>query len=255
MPRIRTLLAPLAFALLAIAPPAAAQTDIGNMTPEERAAFGAEVRAYLMANPEVLNEVIEELVRRREEAQAEADRQVIAENADALFDDGYSWVGGNPEGDVTVVEFLDYNCPYCKQAHPEVAQLLEEDPNIRFVVKEFPILSPGSVAAAEVALAALEQDAELFPALHEALMTHQGKVDGPSAYRIAEAVGYDVETLEETAQEREIAERIGETYQLAQRLGIDGTPGFVIGEQVFRGFIPAEELAAAVEAARAPASN
>ena len=116
MSRILNLVAPLALMGLVAAAPAAAQTDIGNMTPEERAAFGAEVRAYLLANPEVLTEIVDELTRRREEAQAAADGQLIAEHAEELYEDDYSYVMGNPEGDVTVVEFLDYNCTYCRQA-------------------------------------------------------------------------------------------------------------------------------------------
>ena len=255
MPRILHLLAPLALLGLAAAPPAASQTDIGNMTPEERVAFGAEVRDYLLGNPEVLNEVIEELVRRREAAQLEADRQVIASNADALFNDGYSWVTGNPEGDVTVVEFLDYNCPYCKQAHPEVLQMLEQDPNVRLVVKEFPILSAGSVAAAKLAMAALERDPERFPALHEAFMTHQGQLDQQAASRIAEALGWDVEALAEAADDAEHGDNLAKNYQLATRLGIEGTPSFVIGDRVIRGFVPLDDLLAAIEAARGVASN
>lgn len=255
MPRILHFLAPLALLSLAAVPPADAETDIGNMTPEERAAFGAEVRAYLMANPEVLTEVVEELTRRREQAQAEADIEVIANSAAELHGDSYSYVAGNPDGDVTVVEFLDYNCSYCKQAHSEVAQMLEQDPGVRLVVKDFPILGPGSIDAAQIALAALEQDRESFPALHDALMSHQGGVSARTVYNLAEAAGYDVEDLEEAAGAAEIDERIKNNYQLGARLGIEGTPGFVIGNRIIRGFVPAEELTAAVEAARENATN
>lgn len=254
MPRILHVLAPLALLSLAAAP-AAAQTDIGNMTPAERAAFGAEVRAYLLANPDVLNEVIEEYARQRKAAQADADRQLVAEHADELYEDSHSYVAGNPEGDVTVVEFLDYNCPYCKQAHPEVLQLLEADPNVRLVVKEFPILGPESIAASQIAMAALEQDPESFPALYEALMSHQGRVNENAVYTLAEAAGYDVGELEEAAAATGIEDLIKDNYQLGARLGIEGTPGFVIGDRIIRGFVPADELAAAVEAARESATN
>lgn len=254
MPRILHLLAHLALLGLAAAP-ATAQTDIGNMTPEERAAFGAEVRGYLLANPEVLTEVIEELTRRREQAQADADGQLVASHAAELYEDSHSYVAGNPEGDVTVVEFLDYNCPYCKQAHPEVLRLLEDDPNVRLVVKEFPILGPGSIEASQIAMAALEQDPESYPALYEALMSHQGRVDGRAVYALAEAAGYDVDELEEAAGAAGIDDRIKDNYQLGARLGIEGTPGFVIGDRIIRGFVPADELADAVEAARDSATN
>ena len=255
MPRILTLLAPLALTGLVAAAPAAAQTDIGNMTPEERAAFGAEVRAYLLANPEVLTEVVDELTRQREEAQAAADRELIAAYAEQLYEDPRDYVAGNPEGDVTVVEFLDHNCPYCKKAHPEVLQLLEQDPNVRLVVKEFPILGPASIAASQVAMAALEQDPDLYPEFYETLMSHQGKVNERSVYSIAEGVGYDIDELEEAASATEIGDRIKANYQLGARLGIEGTPGFVIGDRGIRGYVSADELAAAVEAARETATN
>lgn len=252
---LRILLAPLALLLLAAAQPALAQTDIGNMTPEERAAFGAEVRAYLLENPEVLMEAIQILEERRQQQTAETDRKLVAEYADELFADEDSYVAGNPEGDVTVVEFLDYNCPYCKRAHPEVEQMLEQDPNVRLVVKEYPVLGPDSIAAARLALAALELDPEKFGALHDALMTHEGRLTEQAAYRIAEDVGYDPDALEEASAAPEIEEQIRQNYELATRLNITGTPGFVIGDEIVRGFVPAEELLASVEAQREAASN
>lgn len=255
MTTMTRLLAPLALIGLAATSPALAQTDIGNLTPEERTAFRAEVRAYLMENPEVLFEAIELLEAKRNEAAAVADSQTIGENADALFDDGYSFVGGNPEGDITMVEFLDYRCGYCKKAHPDVQDVLEQDGNIRYVVKEFPILGPESVVASRMAMAALEVDPSKYAELHDALMSHEGQLPEEAAYRIARDVGYDTDALKEAAKDETIDQRIKQNYELAAKLGIQGTPSFVIGDTLVRGYIPADGLLATIEEQRERASN
>ena len=147
---LHRLIAPTLAAGLAL--PAAAM-DLKALTDEERALFRAEVRAYLMDNPQVIMEAVELLQAREAEQQAQADLNLVADNADALFNDGYSWVGGNPEGDITLVEFLDYRCGYCKRAHGEVAKLLESDGNIRLIVNELPILGEQAVIASRFAVA------------------------------------------------------------------------------------------------------
>jgi protein-disulfide isomerase len=228
----------------------AAPLDLTDMSPSDRAAFGEQVRGYLMEHPEVIMEVIQELEKRRSAAAEETDKQLVAEHADRLLDDGYSWVGGNPDGDVTLVEFLDYRCGYCKKAQPEVQALLAQDPNIRLVVKEFPILGPDSVIAGRMALAALETDKSKFGALHDALMGYKGNLTEQVAYRLAAEAGYDAEALRTLASSDKIDERVQQNYQLAQALGINGTPGFVIGNEIIRGYLPADELKAAVEDAR-----
>lgn len=233
---------------------AADEFDPAAMTDSEREAFRKEVRAYLLDNPEVIFEAIQILEQRRADETAEADRNIVAANADALFNDGYSYVGGNPDGDVTVVEFLDYRCGYCKRAHPEVEELLERDPNVRLVVKEFPILGPDSVVAGKMALAALEIDAENFAALHDALMTYDGQLTEAAAYQIAATHGYDVKALKELAGSQEIDDRLNKNYRVAQALGLQGTPAFIIGDQVVRGYLPIDEMLAAVERQRS-ASN
>ena len=138
---------------VAFAPTPSAALDLDAMTDGERAAFRAEVRAYLLDNPEVLMEAIRVLETRDQQAQVAADVALAQANADALFNDGYSYVGGNPDGDITLVEFMDYRCGYCRQAFAEVEQLLELDGNIRFIVKEFPILGEQSMLAAQFAIA------------------------------------------------------------------------------------------------------
>ncbi len=177
----------------------AAALDLDAMTDEERAAFGDAVRAYLMENPQVIMEAVQVLEQRQAETQAEADQSLVSDNADAIFDDGYSFVGGNPDGDITLVEFLDYRCGYCRRAHPEVAKLLESDGNIRLIVKEFPILGDQSVLASRFAIAAkqLEGD-EAYKALSDTLMAFSGDITMPALERIADTLDLDADAI--TAQ-------------------------------------------------------
>ena len=221
-----------------------------EMTAIERQILRDEIRAYLLENPEVIMEAIQVLEARRKAQEEADDAALVAANRGQLLDDGYSWVWGNPEGDVTVVEFSDYRCPYCKKAHPEVRALIAEDPNIRYVLKEFPILGTDSIAAARLALAAAEMDPERFADLNDALMRFPGQLTEEIAWRIAEDEGWDVEALRKRAADSEIEARIRDTYRLARALGINGTPGFVIGDRIIRGLVSKEELAQAVAEAR-----
>ncbi len=220
------------------------------MTDAEREAFRAEVRAYLLEHPEVIVEAIQILESRREAEEGKADAELIAENRDAIFNDPDDWVGGNPDGDVTLVEFFDYRCGYCKRAHPEVQALIEQDPEIRYVAKEFPILGPASVAASRMALAALDMDSSKYGELHDALMSFEGQLTEAAAYQIARSVGYDTEALEERAGSDGIEARIRENYRLAQALGINGTPGFVLEDRIIRGYLPLEDMASEVAEVR-----
>jgi len=224
---------------------------MSDMTQAERDAFRAEVRAYLIEHPEVIREAIQVLEARRVAEEAKEDATRVAANADVLTNDGISWIGGNPDGDVTVVEFLDYRCGYCKRAHPEVKKLLESDPNIRLVVKEFPILGPDSIAAARMALAALEIDRGKFGDLHDALMSFEGSLTETVAYQFAAHAGYDIAALKERAGDAEIEARIRDNYALARALGIEGTPGFVVGDRILRGYLPLEGMVATVAEVRA----
>jgi protein-disulfide isomerase len=151
---------------------------------------------------------------------------------------------------VTVVEFLDYRCGYCKKAQPAVAELLERDPDVRLIVKEFPILGPDSVTAGKLALAALELDRSKFGPLHDALMAHQGNLTELAAYDLAEEAGYDTDALRALAESTEIDDRLQQNYQLAQALGLQGTPAFIVGGEIIRGYLPVEEMLAAVRDAR-----
>lgn len=227
--------------VLATATPVAAQQ--GEMTPAERNAFRAEVRAYLLDNPEVLIEAMEILRAREEAAEAAADTQLLAALGDRVYNDGVSWVGGNPDGDVTIVEFLDYRCGYCRRAHNEVKALLEEDGNIRWVVKELPILGPDSDASSRMALATLKTlGDEAYSRLHDVLMTFEGPVNAQTMSLIARRADVDLVAIQAAMESEEVSHHIGSVRLLAQQLNVTGTPAFVIGGTMVRGFIPKDTM-------------
>ena len=213
--------------------------EINTMTAEEREIFRQEVRAYLLENPEVLMEAIAVLEQRQASLEAVNDAQLVASNADALFSDGYSFVGGNPDGDVVIVEFLDYRCGFCRRSHPEVAELISTDGNIRYIVKEFPILGEESVLASRFAISVLQNvDAATYEKVHNALMTFRGNINNASLARLAEQLNLDVEQIFLAMQSNAVSTVIAENRALAQRMQINGTPGFVFGDQIVRGYVP-----------------
>jgi protein-disulfide isomerase len=230
---------------------AAAAPALAQMQPEERSVLRSEVRAYLLEHPEVLMEALQILETRRREAAEAAALTMVSDNADEIFNDGYSFVGGNPDGDITMVEFLDYNCAYCKKAHDGVNSLLQLDPNIRFVIKEFPILGPTSRTAAQAAMAALRQDdGRKYLAFSNAMMNNRGTLTEDQIWSYAEASGLDLARLREDAERPEIEAMLQQTYELARKLEVNGTPAFVIGDQMVRGYIPLEQLMQKVAEAR-----
>lgn len=229
--------------LILFAAPALAQ----EMSAEEKAAINAQIRTYILENPEIIVEAMQVLEQREQNAQANADRELLASMRDPLENDGFSLITGNPNGDVTVIEFLDYRCGYCKQAHDGVKALLASDPNIKFIVKEFPILGPESTFASRAAMAALEQGADTYLSFNDAMMRHRGDLDQHTVMRIAGEAGVDQAKLAEDIQNPEIAANIRTTYGLARRLNISGTPAFIIGDTIVRGFLPYDSLKEIVE--------
>ena len=200
-------------------------------------------------NPEIVMEAVGILQQREQEAAADAATAALETSRTALEDASNAPVKGNPEGDVTVVEFFDYNCPYCKRAHTEVDALIEGDDAVRVLFREWPILGDGSVFAARAALAARAQDG--YVALHNAMLEAEGRLDEASVMRIAEEVGLDTDRLREDMEAPEVQAHIDQSMELAQGLGFTGTPSFVIGDQLAPGLVDAETMAAMVEAARA----
>ena len=233
-------IAPLATAaLLGLASPALA-VDLSAMSAEEKAAFGDAVRAYLLENPEVLTEAIEVLKTRQAAAEAVADVELVKANAADLFADTASYTGGNPEGDLTVVEFIDYRCGYCKKAHSEVMDLVNGDGNIRYIVKELPILSEDSATAARFAIATLqvagpEAYAKVNAGFYESF---RGEVTPDTLSAFADDLGLDAAPILARMEAPEVTKVIEDNHALAQRMQISGTPTFVMGEQMVRGYIP-----------------
>lgn len=225
--------------------------DLSQMTDEERQIFREEVRAYLMENPQVIMDAVQVLEQRQAEAQAQADLSLVSDNASDIFEDGFSFVGGNPEGDITLVEFLDYRCGFCKRAHGEVAKLLETDGNIRLIVKEFPILGEQSLLASRFAIATKQiAGPEAYKGVNDALMEMTSEVSMLTLRRMAATFGLDAEAIEAHMDTEAVTDEIRRTRALAQRLQITGTPTFVLQDELLRGFLPFDEMQALVEEKR-----
>lgn len=228
---------------LAVAALPAAALDLSNMTDSEKAAFGAAVHDYLMKNPEVLVEAINELQQRQQTEAAKGDQALIAENAQDLFQSSDDWVGGNPQGDLTIVEFMDYKCGYCKKAFPDVTRLLKDDGKIRFVVKEFPILGPQSELGARFAIAVRQVAGDAaYGKVHNALMAFRGDITEASLKKLATDQGLDAAAVMGKMTSDSVTNVIKANYALAQKLKIDGTPGFIIGKDVLRGYAPYDQM-------------
>lgn len=240
-----------ALTLMALSAPAQA-FDITAMTEAERSALRAEIRAYLLDNPEVIMEAVSILEQRQAEAQAMSDVELVQLNAEALFEDANSWVGGNPDGDVTLVEFTDYRCGFCRRAHPEVEQLLEADGNIRFIIKEFPILGEESVLSSRFAIAVRQiAGDDAYKQAHDLLITHRGPVNAGVLTRMAEDLVLDPEAVLARMDSDEVTQVIAANQALAARLQISGTPTFILGEQMLRGYMPLADMQALVAQTRA----
>jgi len=238
----------LPFALtLALATPLAAQ----DMTDAERMAFRAEVRAYLLENPEVLMEAISVLEAKEQAQAAAADVELARANADSLFNDPTSFVGGNPEGDITIVEFMDYRCGYCKRAYPEVAELISRDGNIRYIVKEFPILGEESVLASRFALATKQVAGDaVYDEVHATLMQFQGNISEGALERVSDSFGLDTDAIMAEMFSDDVTAIINGNRALAERMRISGTPTFVVDDQMLRGYVPLDQMQQIVAAVR-----
>jgi protein-disulfide isomerase len=216
---------------------------LGEMTAEERAAFRAEVTAFLLDNPEVIVEAMDVLQQRQDAAAADRDVQFLTENHDALFNDAASWVGGNPDGDVTLIEFTDYRCGYCRKAHDEVAELIRSDGNIRFIVKEFPILGDASMISSRFAIAVLQMHGpDQYKAAHDALITLRGEPDEATLTRLATDMGLDPAAVLLRMGSEEVTAVIAANHALADAMQISGTPTFVIKGQMLRGYVPLDGM-------------
>src|SRR5580658_81005 len=234
------LFASLLAATVLLAPAASAQ----SFSDDQKQAIEGIIKDYLMAHPEVLQEAMAALDKKQQEAEAEKARTSIKDNNATLFNSPHQVVLGNPQGTTTVVEFFDYNCGYCKKALPDMLTLLKSDSNIKFVLKEFPVLGEGSVEAAHVAVAARMQDptGKKYIEFHQKLLGGRGPADKAHALAVAKDVGFDMTRLEKDMASDEVKTTIDEDMKLADALGVNGTPSYVIGGELVVGAVGLDAL-------------
>lgn len=229
-----------------------AMTNVHAQTVQNRTDADIEklVRDYILKNPEIIVEALQTLERRREEQLAANQQRQIQANADILHASDHHVVIGNPEGDVTLIEFFDYNCGFCRQTLATVEALIEQDPQIKVILKEFPVLGPGSQEAARVSIAASKIAPEKYKELHTQLLRAEGQVNERIALALSANLGIDTDKLQSLSQTAQVEEAIGEVYQLATDLGINGTPSFIIGNELIPGAVDLNVLQDKVSAMR-----
>src|SRR6266540_1231197 len=246
---LRPLLIAIVAAVLAIGSlPARAQ----SFSDTQRGEIERIVKDYLVAHPEVLQEVINELEKRQSDADAAKHRDGVKQYSQALFYSPRQVTIGNRQGDVTLVEFFDYNCGYCKRALSDMLNLMKEDAKLRVVLKEFPVLGPGSVEAANVAVAVRMQDAsgKKYLEFHQKLLSSRGPADRTHALAAAKEVGLDMARLEKDMASDEVKATIEENMRIAEALGLNGTPSYVVGTEVVVGAVGLTALREKVNTAR-----
>ena len=222
-----------------------------NMTDLQRDAFRAEVRAYLIDNPGVIMEAIAVLEDRQEQAEATRDETLAQINMNALINDGVSFVGGNPEGDITIIEFVDYRCGFCRRAHPEVAELITSDGNIRIITKEFPILGEQSMLASQFAVATMTVAGnEAYKMVSDALIVLQSDITPASLSSLASAFDLDTDAIFAEMQSDATKAVLTNNRALGDRMQITGTPTFIFGDQLVRGYINLSQMRQIVEQKR-----
>jgi len=232
--------------------PAGAPAYAQAFTLEQRGDIERIVKEYLLAHPELLQEVMGELEKRQSAAEAEKHQAAVKEYSAAIFTSPRQVTLGNAQGDVTVVEFFDYNCGYCKRAMTDMLDLLKADPKLKFVLKEFPVLGEGSVQAAQVAAAARLQDkgGKKYLEFHQKLLGGRGQADKTRALAVAKEVGFDVARLEKDMTSEEVKAQLEESFKLAEALGLNGTPSYVVGSDVVIGAVGLPALKEKVNTAR-----
>lgn len=239
--------AALAIGAAAFAPGARA----AEMPAEQRTAIEGVIRDYLLKNPEVLQEAMAELEKRQQDAQRNAQVSAVREQKEVLLNSANHVVIGNPNGDVTLVEFFDYNCGYCKKTISDIDALIKADPKLRVVLKDFPVLGPDSVEASFVAVAARNQlKGDKYFEFHRKLMETKGRADKARALTVAKELGVDMAKLQKDMEAPETRAAIAETVGLGDKLGLTGTPAFVIGDEVVFGAVGEDSLKTTIASAR-----
>ena len=220
----------------------AAETAANAPAPIDRAAIEAIIRDYLLSNPEVLLEAQAALEAKQKEEQRVAQLETIRNANEHIFSSEHDGIYGNPEAKYTLVEFFDYNCGYCKRAMGDMLAMTEANPDVRFVLKEFPILGPDSMKAHVVSMAFHKLMPEKYGEFHAELLGGAAKADEDSAMQIALSLGADEAALREAMKDPTINETFSQTYELANQLGISGTPSYVVGEEVIYGALGRQVL-------------
>lgn len=216
---------------------------LAEMTETEREAFRAEVRAFLLEEPEVLVEAMEVLQGRQDQNAAQRDLAMLRDNADLIYRDPNSWAGGNLEADLTIVEFVDYRCGYCRKAHDEVTELVASDGNIRLVLKEFPILGEQSLLSSQFAIALRQLHGDdAYKAAHDVLITLRGDITPDALTRVATDLGHDPAPIMERMKSPDVQAVIDTNHALGTMMEINGTPTFVIDETMVRGYVPLQGM-------------
>ncbi len=248
MTPMMTRLAGAAAALLMLALPVAAQ----EFSAPQKGEIERIIKEYLISHPEVLQEAIAELDKRQAAADVEKAKAAVAGNAETLFNSTRQVVLGNPKGDVTMVEFFDYNCGFCKKAMADMFELLKDDPKLRIILKEFPVLGPGSVEAARVAVAVRMQDktGKKYLEFHQKLLGGRGQADKARAMAVAKEVGMDMKRIDTDLASDEIKFSLEESLKLAETLGLNGTPSYIVGNDVVVGAVGLDALRVKVSTAR-----
>jgi protein-disulfide isomerase len=249
MPKLRLLL-PALFALAFCATPPAASAQ--SFSDGQRGEIQTIIRSYLVAHPEVLEEAMAELNKRQAAAEAEKHEASVAQNSDAIFNSPRGVVLGNKDGDVTFVEFFDYNCGYCKRARTDMLDLMKADTKLKVVLKEFPVLGQGSVEAAQVAVAVRMQDptGKKYLDFHQKLLGGRGQADKARALAVAKELGFDMARIEKDMASPEAKATIEENFKLAEDMGMNGTPSYVIGKHVVVGAVGLDGLREKISQAR-----
>lgn len=222
------------------------------LTPKDRSEVEAIIKDYLLKNPEVLRDALQELERRMAAEESEKRAEALKANQKLLYDSPRGVVVGNRAGDVAIVEFFDYNCGFCKRALTDMMDLMKADPKLKFVLKEFPVLGPNSVDAARVSIALRMQDPDgkKYLDFHRRLLTARGEANRERALAAAKDAGADMARIEKDLASAEISATLEESLKLADVLGISGTPSYVIGNEVVPGAVGLNSLKSKVDAVR-----
>jgi len=219
-----------------------------SFTDDQREEIEQIISEYLVKHPQILEDMIVALEASRNQEAAEKAKLGLEENHDALFNPDPAVVAGNPDGDVTVIEFFDYRCGYCRASVDNLRKLIREDPNVRLILRDYPVLGPASLMASQAALAAGRQGR--YVDFHWAIMTIDEAVTEESIFAVAEKLGLDIARMKKDMASDDIAEEIGENIKLADALGINGTPNFIFGKEIVPGAIPYEHMVELVKEAR-----